>query len=222
MFPLSWHLYFELAAFLASLMFWKSIAKSKLIWFVPYLLLIVCVELTARYLYYELRQPNAWLYNLSVPIEYCFFASLFLFYTKSRLFRKMLRSFIAIFFVYSVYSIIFITSLKFFNRDLLVVGGFFMIIFSVTYIVELYRQDHEYNIWSLPMFWICLGTLLFNLGGFSRDLLGWFSSKDAFANTIRILRGINHGLNYVLYSCIIIAFICQKIFGTYRRESADM
>ena len=216
MFPLSYHIYFELAAFLVSLLLWKTLVKTKIIWFVPYLFIIVLVELSARYLYYELKQPNAWIYNLSVPLEFCFYSFIIFLHTTNKLFQTIIKFFIFAFLLFAVYSIVFITGFKSFNRDFLVIGGFFMMLFITIYLGELYREDHENSMWVIPVFWICLGILLFYSGSFSRNLLGWFGPREQFTSAIRILRSINHGLNYVLYSCLIIAFICQKIFVKYR------
>lgn len=217
MFPLSIHIYFEIAALLTGLLLWKTLSKTKLTWFVPYLFLIVLVELSARYLYRELHQPNAWIYNLSVPIEFCFYAWMIMLHTKSKFFETTVKYFLAGFLLYSIYSIVFITGFQSFNRDLLVIGGLFMILFSTFYLLELYRSGDDISVWSIPMFWVCIGILLFNAGSFSRNLLGWFGPKEQFAAAITILRDINHWLNYVLYSCLIIAFLCQQMFGKYRK-----
>lgn len=217
MFPLPLHLYFEIAALLTCIFCWRSLRATRLRWFLPFLLLIVCVELSARYLTYELKQPNAWLFSLSVPAEYCFYSFFFFQVCTSALVKKLALSFIILLSLYAIYSIVFITGFDFFNMNILVAGSFAMVVFSVLYFMGIYNAADTTPVFSNSIFWICSGIFLFNAGEFCYNLLSMLVIDDGFDSTLKIFRSINNSLILVLYSCFIIGFICQRITGTYKR-----
>lgn len=217
MFPLPLHIYFEIAAFLVSILCWRSLSKTGLRWFLPFLLFIVIVELTARYLSYELKQPNAWLFSLSIPCEYCFYA--FIFWTAFTInrFKKIALGFIVLFLLYNIFSMIFITGLRFFDMNVLVVGNLAMVVLCILFFIDLYNSSDTQPVLKNSVFWIITGIFLFNAGEFSYNLLSMLIIDEGFDSTLKIFRSINNSLILVLYSCFIIGFICQKISGTYRR-----
>ena len=217
MLPLPLHIYFEIAALLVSIFCWRSLSKTGLRFFTPFLLFIVIIELTARYLSYELKQPNAWLFSLSIPCEYCFYAFVFWMAFATNGFKKIALGFIVLFLIYNIYSIIFITALKFFDMNVLVVANFAMVIFSILYFIELYNANDTEPLIENPLFWIITGILLFNAGEFCYNLLSVLITDNRFDATLKIFRSINNSLILVLYSCFIFGFICQKISGTYRK-----
>lgn len=222
MFPLPLHIYLELAAAIAAIICLRSPSRTKLGWFIPFLIMIVLVELSARYMTYELQQPNAWLYNLSVPCEYIFYAFIFKESYHSSLFKKLARVFMVAFFIYAIISMVFINGMKFFDMNLLVAGSAFMILFSILYFIDLYNQPGEESIFRTPMFWITTGIFLFNAGEFSYNLLSKLLFDSPFDSRLEIFRSINNRLILVLYSCFIIGFICQKISGKYKKGLAAM
>jgi hypothetical protein len=73
MFPLPLFYYFEIGALLISVVFLYKFDNKPLRWFIPFLLLIICTEFTARYYRRVLHEPNTWLYNISIPVEYIFY-----------------------------------------------------------------------------------------------------------------------------------------------------
>lgn len=217
MFPLPLHIHFEIAAFIVSIIFWRSLSKTGLRWFMPFLLFIVIVELTARYLSYELKQPNAWLFSLSIPCEYCFYAFIFWSTFTTNRFKKIALGFIILFLLYNIYSIIFKTGLRFFDMNVLVVANLAMVVLSILFFINLYNSSDTKPMISIPLFWIVTGIFLFNAGEFSYNLLSMMIIDEGFDSTLKIFRSINNSLILVLYSCFIIGFICQKISGTYKR-----
>ncbi len=199
---------------------WRALRTSKLIWFVPYLLFIVSVELIARFLYRELNQPNAWLYNLSIPVEYSFYTFImYRFYTR-KIFVNASYFFIAGLFLYSLINIIFITGLTNVNADIFVIGSIGCLFFSLISLFEIYRQDYELSVFLIPIFWITVGIMLFNAGEIMLNMMQSYLAKTELRNAPNIFAFINHNLINVLYSSFIIAFLCQKIYGTSKRVSA--
>lgn len=215
-------MYFEIAAAIAAIILLKSPFRSRLGWFIPFLIMIVAVELTARYLNTQLKQPNAWLFNLSVPCEYIFYAFIFKGAYQSAFFKKLSTWFMIGFLIFAVISMVFISGMKFFDFNLLVAGSAFMILFSVLYFIDMYHQPGEESVFKEPMFWIATGIFLFNAGEFCYNLLSKLVFGSPYDPRLDLFRSINHSLILVLYSSFIIGFICQKISGTYKKDLVAM
>lgn len=208
MFPLPIHILFEIGCFLISLVFWYKIRNSKLRWFMPFLLFMVVVELYGRYLRKELLQPNAWLYNLSVPIEYLFYSFIFLIHYKSKLFQNAVKIFMVLFFIFIVANILVIQGFHKFNTNILKIGSFSMIILSCLYFTELLKTESRINLLSEPLFWIATGVFLFNTGEFLYSLFSDFLIINHLDRTRIIFVTINNKLIWLLYTCLAISFLC--------------
>ncbi|HMO63371.1 MAG TPA: hypothetical protein PKC39_13845 [Ferruginibacter sp.] len=206
MFPLPANIYAEIAAFAASVIFWSNIKTSVLRWLCPFLLFIVMVELTGRYIYKELHVSNAWLYNISVPAEYLFYTMLFYFHYSLKYNRILAKGFLLIFPVWVVVSILFINGFYTFNFNFLKTGSICISFFCLLYFYEVLTSEAMLNPFKQPMFWIACGLFLFNAGEFAynsfADILmkKWSYGKKLFSE-------INNNLIFVLYSAIIIAIV---------------
>ena len=206
MFPLPANIYFEIAALLTSVIFWSKIKNSRLRWLLPFLLFIVMVELIGRYIRKELHTPNAWLYNISVPVEYLFYAFLFAPFYKRKFSSIAVRLFLILFPIWCLANILFVQGFYNFNTNFLKAGSFFMILFCFLFFVELLMSEELINPFRQPVFWIACGLFLFNAGEFTYNtffdlmILKWESTEKLFQQ-------INNNLIFVLYSSIIIAII---------------
>jgi hypothetical protein len=209
MFPLSPHNYFEIAALLVSLLFYGNLRKSFLKWLPVFLLFIVAVELTGRYINKELHLPNFQLYNLSIPIEYLFFGSLFYNFFKRKFYKLIAKGFLIIFIVFSIFNFTFIEGNNIFNTNFLKAGSFGMIVLSCLFFIEILKLDVQVNPLRQPKFWMVTGIFLFNIGEFVSNAFShvfFFTWQKWMAS----VREINHSLIFVLYSCFIIAIICSN------------
>lgn len=217
MFPLALHIYFEIGAFLISFFLWRILKKTKLFWFIPFLGFVVCAELTGRYLSRELRQPNAWLYNFVVPVEYIFYCFIFLIHYKKRASKFIAGAFLVIFPIYVLISLFLMNNVYYFDTNFLLIGSFSMIVFSVAYLLELYGETESPAVWKIPLFWIAIAIFIFNAGEFSYNLLSRYFITDRMDPSLKIFRSINNKLILILYSGFILAFICQMISEKYRK-----
>lgn len=172
----------------------------------PYLLFVVIVELIGRYYSREIHKSNAWLYNISVPIEYLFYSFLFLVHYNNPNFKTIAKVFILLFPVFAIINFLFIQNTERFNTNFLKVGSFFMIVFSCLYFTDLLRIEKIINPLKQPLFWIASGLLLFNSGEFAYNTVFEFFFKN-WGKGLKLFREINNNLLYVLYSCIIIGII---------------
>ena len=207
MHPIPIHIYFEVLAFITSAVSWRKLRFSKLRWFFPFLLFIVGVELSGRYIKRVLHENNAWLYNISVPVEYLFYAFIFLIHYRIRFSKKTALAFIIGFTLY-VFVINFSKGLKIqFHSSFLLYGSLFMLFFSCLYFYELLRVQEKLILLKEPMFWIVSGIFLFNAGEFFYNLFFDLLRKNNFDRELKLFSAINNKLIWVLYTCFSIAFL---------------
>jgi hypothetical protein len=210
MFPLSIQIYFEITALLTGILFWYKLKKTRLYWLLPFMIFIVGVELYGRYLRKELHQSNAWMYNISVPIEYLFYGFLFYLHYSRKLFLQIVIFFLIFFLIFVVGNILFIQGFGKFNTNILKVGSFCIIILCCMYFAELLSKDAQVNLIKEPMFWLTTGVLLFNTGEFFYALFADYLTKSHLDRARKIFSSINNKLIWVLYTCIAISIICTK------------
>jgi hypothetical protein len=206
MFPLAPSMYIEIAAFITSLVFWKKIKASRLRWLTLFLSLIVLVEFVGRYIRTVLHQPNSWLYNISVPIEYLFYAFLFQSFYKKKVFKEVVRIFLFCFPIWCVFNILSVQGFFNFNTNFLKLGSFCMIVLSFFIFIEMLTTEDMVNPFLQPLFWIASGVFLFNAGEFTYDMFMDFMVKEWRINEMLFIQ-INSHLIFVLYSSICISTI---------------
>lgn len=210
MFPLSIHTYFELGALLAAIICWGRLKHTPLRWLLPFLVFIVGVEMTGRYLRTVAHLPNLLLYNLSVPIEFLFYGFLFYSYYERQLFKKLAGYFLLGFFLFALINLFFFQGLSIFNTHTLALGNFYMLVLSCLYFVELMKKEQPVNILREPMFWLTTGIFLFNAGEFSYTLFLDYLYITDLDSARKIFAEINNKLIWVLYTCITIAILCSE------------
>jgi hypothetical protein len=216
MFPLPIYIYFEIAAFITSGICLMSIKSHKFRWFFPFLLFMVLVELTGRYLRRELNmETNGYLFNFSVPIEYLFYSWLFLKTYQTAWLRKIAEFFIYGFILFCV-VIFLLKGIYWFNSIILLTGNIAAILFSCLYFYELLIVEERINLVKEPMFWIATGVLLFNLGEFLYSAFYKLLRQQGWDNGTKLFKAINNNLILVLYLCIIIGLLCVKTYKGYK------
>lgn len=210
MFPLPINIYFEIAALITSVIFWRSLRTGALQWLPIFLFFIVTVELSARYLFFELyHKSNGWIYNISVPIEYLFYSFLFRNNIKDRKYKKPVQFFLFVFPVFVSVSLLFLNGFIKFNSNFLKVGSLTMIVFSLLYFFDILSREELVSPLRVPFFWITTGLFIFNVGEFAyvglSDIL--FSNWLIFRS---LVKEINNNLIFVLYTSIIIGILVAK------------
>jgi hypothetical protein len=219
MFPLPVHIYFQILAFITSVICWPKIRSSRFRWFLPFLILMVIVELTSRYLTHEIKmKTNGMIYNFSIPLEYLFY--LWLFLKVYRIPRLKLFCLVYIY-CYAIFCgiVLLFGGVKSFNSIILSISNVSGILFSCIYFYEQIISDLRTNLLKEPMFWISCGVLLFNLGEFIYSLFYKLLREYGWDQGTKLFKLINNQLVLILYSCIIIGLICVKNCKDYIRIS---
>lgn len=208
MFPLTLDTYFEIAALLVSILCYSSIRDKSFKWFIPFLFMIVLVELAGRYIRTQMMLTNSWLYNISIPVEYFFYTYLFYKNYQLPVLKKMAKGLLFIIPVASAFNTIFIQGFWNFDTNILMAGSCIMIFLCCCYLVDLLKREEEVILLREPMFWITTGLLFFNLGELSYNMFFQYIITHKQDQKAVLFTAINSKLIYVLYTFISIALVC--------------
>ena len=198
----------EFLALLVSVIYFKALQKGKLKSLPFFLLFILIVELGGSYLKRILHQPNTWLYNLSIPLEYSYYLFIFYLHGHSLLKKTTLMGFIFLAPI-TLFYFFYIPILQL-HQNVLLTGQILVIISACIYIYELFQFTDEEPLYKKYFFWIVSGLLLFNLGDISYFFLYNSIHKNDWDKFDKIFSLINNNLLLVLYLSYIIAILVFK------------
>jgi hypothetical protein len=210
MFPLPVNNYFELAAFIISVLCYPRLRGTPFRAFPFFLFFIILVELAGRYISMVLYHRNAWLYNISTTVEFVFYAYIFGLQLKDPAFKKATSRFMIFYPMLVLLNLLFIQGFLRFHSYTMVIGSILMIIFCCLYFYELLQNPQEGDLLRDPMFWISTGILFFYLGDLSYNLLFNLLQEYAANTGGKLFQSINNNLILMLYTCFIIAFLCRR------------
>ncbi|HYF32642.1 MAG TPA: hypothetical protein VD993_16065 [Chitinophagaceae bacterium] len=86
----------------------------------------------------------------------------------------------------------------------------FVCVWTILYLFETAKQDHEFEITRNPMFWISLGNLLFYSGSFFSYGFGSYLNSKGNEDMANTLLWIARILNILLYILYFIGFLCLR------------
>jgi hypothetical protein len=210
MYTLALYNYVEILAFVVSLVTYQRIRSSALRTFPFFLLFMVFIELTARYIRLVLGETNVWLYNISTTIEFVFYGWFFLQVFTRKQNRALASAFIIVYPLIVLLNLIFLQGFLHFHSYTMILGSSVMIIFCCLFLWEKLNNPERIEILTDPLFWICTGILFFYLGDFFYNVFYNFLVTQGMDTGRRLFKAINNNLIIVLYSCFIIAFICSR------------
>ena len=201
---------FELIALITAIFCYKDLKATKMVFFIPFLLLTVFVEFIGYLsVIYAVKDKNYWIYNIFTTVEFIFYAYLFVQYFKLPILKKVASYFIPLVIVFSITNYIFLQGTEHFHTYTLLFGSFFLVLFCCCYFYEwVLPEQINQNLLKQPFFWVCVGLLLFYLGSvIINALYEYLRSSDMIEEGKHIYVLINRSLNVVLYSSFSISFI---------------
>lgn len=188
----------QLLACLAAIYKWKSIRKTPLWIFLPFLIYSFLNEVTTTAFYSFTSINFRYLYNI-----YCIVSFFVYLYWFDRILKLKLWKWIVtlVFLGAVVYDVITSDSLKQLIKTALLVQAIILLIFSVIYFVRLLNKEEVVHYQLIPEFWIILGLLVFHIAFVPLFLLTGlgYNIQKAYSIAINIL-------NYILYSSYILGF----------------
>jgi len=164
------------------------------------------VELWAEWCY-NTQQPFLWLYNLFVIVEYSLLSWYFISVVGGRWLKIGIICSVPIFALISILISVRLYGFNQFPGQNINLEGVLMLIVCTAVLFNLDTKLYS-KIARHPDFWICCGWLIFFTGTFlSNGLLSFVMSQNLeFAK--RVFLVLNHPLNLILYSCLIVGLIC--------------
>jgi len=176
----------------------------------PFLVLTLFVESATPLRLIRFHGNNAWFFNIFTTIEFLYYSSVFYFILQSA-FQKKVIFLIALFFLaFAGINILFIQGFYKFHTISYRVGAVMIVVWCFLYFRQLLQSSEYIILIRNSFFWITIGLLFFYLGYFF-----YFSAFDyivynKISFNLKLWIIISNILNILLYSCFLIALICQK------------
>ncbi|RWY52259.1 hypothetical protein [Mucilaginibacter gilvus] len=201
---------FELLALFTALVKYRSLLKSDYKFFIPFLILIVLYETGSLYNKFSIGNNNALATNLMTTFEFAFY-SFFIRNTLNNPFYKKIIL-IAIFtcLVYNIINLFFIQGGMKLNVSTIILQTIVIILITGVYFLELMQVSfgNSLSIIKLPGFWLNTGVLFFYLGEFLLFASYSYMAYKHNYDYLMLFRMISDIANAILYTCLIISFLC--------------
>ncbi len=174
------------------------------------LLILTFVTETVGLIMLLKKKDNTLFYHYFTLIEYSLFCRYFWYINKRTVFRRLSAVSVFLFFLFSSAVYFFqLTNIPVGSNYDFLIEAVLLIIFAVSYLIMLYKNPSETEMWKSPEIWVTLGIVFF----FSLNFLlfGFFEYlRETFKSNQELFYFINHLGNYILYSFLIKAISCRE------------
>lgn len=205
--------FIEIAACITGFVYFKKLRGFYWKWLPFYLLLIVLVEFTGRYLsYMNMISYNIAMYKFfGMPVQFLFFY--FIFY-KHEYFndkRKWIWAGAIIYVASIVFETAFLTNKYYwFYSFSYSIGNIILLILLVSFFLKFMQSEAILNFTKNLMFWFCLGLLIYYLGSFP-----FWGLRNVLVQKYRNLFENYYLVSLILSYCMYLSFItgiilCKK------------
>lgn len=205
------YFWFEVMAFITCLINYRKINKSLLFYFVPYLFIIVIYEYGTLNSWFTIKNSNVLSVNVIITFEFLFYSFLLIKTVGSEKKKWIFKGVFIFTILFLLLNAVFIQGLTRLHTYSLLLCNSFIIILSVNFFYELLNDKMELDsIFTYPLFWITTGILFFTLGQFSFFCFYEYMIRTGNTQSRFLFNTISNFSNAILYSCIIIAVVCQS------------
>lgn len=209
--------YFEIAAFLSSLVVWPRIRESRYLRLFPVLLfLIVAVETYMTFFRQGTHYFNNMIYNVQVPLQHVLYLYILYQATEKDKYKHYLVFSIVTFVVFTIITTLFFTAenrnnvLSYSFGSILIIGGILMKFY------EMLHAPTNFNFLKDPFFYMLFAFLLFNVGTLPYFLMSnWLYFIHKQKEFVQIMISVMSVFNYILYSTYTIAFLWMSLKKVY-------
>ncbi|RZJ99283.1 MAG: hypothetical protein EOO43_27055 [Flavobacterium sp.] len=206
---LFFHNYFELFSLLVAILSVAKLKNSFMAWFIPYLIIIITVELGANNYWFAVKGNNSHFYVIINGISYYFFSFIFYKLTSNNLFKKVILI-AGIAFIGIMISVWLqpVTGPKY---DI-IVTSIALSSYACMYFYSTMQDDGKEDEYSyVSGLWIASGILIFYLGIIiCFSLLNYIRENNLSVGGVRLYAFIPRCLSAILYSCFCISFVLWK------------
>lgn len=174
----------------------------------PYLLsLSIITEIAVMIVYYRYNGNYNLIYHIYIPLEYSLLAAFFYTITQNKTVKRMVLISIPFYVLCSLLLSLFVTSIaehpgwNFNLEGVLLITWCLITLFTMEPLQEL-------PLLKLPVFWICLGILVFHSGIFFFNGVYAYLQGTNLQTAEHLNQLIIKNLNYLLYLCFTVGFLC--------------
>ena len=177
--------------------------------FIALFALIVLAETAGCFMYDILGKHNHWVYNINMILTDIFIFWILSTANSLQKERKAIYIVIILFFSTAVINLFFFEGLYHYNQYTETAGDIIQIIISCFLFYRLITEVAYRNLFSYEYFWLANGILFSSLG--STILYHFPEAMSSYQKLthINVFAILNNILNVLLYSSLIIAFICR-------------
>jgi len=179
--------------------------------FILLMFLVLCTETIGWYLHVKLKLfDNALPFNVLMILSNTFFIW---FFSKAELLRpvrQFLKVLAAAFAVFALINLWVFQGMWKYNSFSESVADIILVVICCYFLFTIVKSNAHIKLITLDYFWLATGLLFYCLGS---GLLYQFSYllRDYYVQTkIDVGTYVNYTLNLILYTSLIIAFICQR------------
>ncbi|MEX1241358.1 MAG: hypothetical protein WEB30_16670 [Cyclobacteriaceae bacterium] len=206
--------YFEIAAFVASLLALPVLRRSKYLRLFPLLLFIIVTVEIQQTFFWRTGANNAAIYNLQVPLQHLLYLYILYLAMYRQSFKTIIGTLIIIFIVITVITGIFFTAPDRFNISAYCAGSVAIIAGILLKFYELLENPLDFNFLRNPFFYMLFAFLFFNVGTLPYfTMSNWLHFLEAPENTKLILVSVMSVFNYILYTTYSLAFLWMILKG---------
>jgi hypothetical protein len=216
---LSYYIYLLVitSSMLVCLILYKSVKKTALKYFLPFLVLTIIVELSGLWMNQH-GIKNYLLFNVFTTVEFVFYSFLFFKHYRKNKNKLLSLLFMPLYTLAVIINLIYFQGIDRFHTYTFLLGSFFIVVFCCLFLYESVLPEYiESTLTKEPFFWVCTGLLLFYLGSvIINALFEYLRTFDMQIEGKKIYSTINQILNILLYTAFLISFIvCRNNNKTY-------
>jgi hypothetical protein len=187
----------------------KKTGKWRL--FILLLFLSICAETAGWYMTYILKKTNNALpFNLLVIITMVFFNWIL---AESEVLQKIKKAVhISVFFftAFAVINLLFIQGYFRYNYYTEIAGDFILLVVCCLFFYNILAEENFRDLFRYEYFWLAAGLIFTAMVGivlyiFPEALQAYYKKTH-----INVYGYINYGINLLLYTSLIIAFVCRR------------
>jgi len=179
--------------------------------FIVLLFLVLCTETTGWYFINRLH-----IYNNALPFNILMLGSnifFMWFFSKEALIQrtKKLLAFLGILFlIFGLLNLFFFQGFWIYNSISEAAGDIILSILCCYFLYTLVKDPAPVNLLNMDIFWLATGILFYSLGSAMLYQFSYLLADYYKKTNINIGNYINYALNLVMYTTMIIAFICRR------------
>jgi hypothetical protein len=205
--------YFEIAAWIASLIAWPTIVKSSYLKLFPFLLFtVVLIEVWSILLYQYFPFDISSVYNIQIPTQHLLYLLILYLSVVRASWKKFLLIGGAFFLAFTMATAIWLTAPNRVNVLSYGVGSLLIVIGILMKLYEMLQKPTDFNFLKDPFFYILFAYLLFNVGTLPYFVMSnWLYFIQTQKEITQILINVMAIFNYILYSTYTLTFLWMRL-----------